>query len=102
MAQESIQAIRDAENAASTKEKEARAHAEEIVSKAKTEAEELIKSRIDAAKKAGAASLEDASAQNESIIAKAKEEALSEIESLKNAVSQKESSAVKAIVDSLI
>lgn len=102
MAQESIQAIREAENAATLNEKDAKARAEDIVSKARAEAEEMIKSRIDAAKKAGAASLEDASAQNESIIAKAKEEAQSEIANLKNAVTQKESEAVKAIVDALI
>ncbi|MCR4901666.1 MAG: hypothetical protein K6A23_02320 [Butyrivibrio sp.] len=102
MAQESIQAIREAENAASEKEKEAKIKADEIVAKAKTDAESLIKSRIDEAKKAGAASLENASAQNESIIAKAKEEAKSEIEGLKASVTQKESEAVKAIVDALI
>jgi F0F1-type ATP synthase membrane subunit b/b' len=102
LAQESIQAIREAENTASVKEKEAKAKAIEIVDTAKKEAEEMIKARIDAARKEGAASLENASAQNESIITKAKEEATAEIAKLKEAVSQKENDAVKAIVDALI
>ena len=72
MAQETIEAIRDAEAAAAAKEKEARESADQLVSKARTDAAALIKSRTDAMKEETQSALTQAGLRNEKIMQDAK------------------------------
>jgi vacuolar-type H+-ATPase subunit H len=102
LAQETIEAIRDAEAAAAAKEKEARESADQLVSKARTDAAALIKSRTDAMKEETQSALTQAGLRNEKIMQDAKEEAQKEIMELQQQVAKKRQNAVKAVIDLLV
>lgn len=102
MAQNTIDAIREAENACIQKEKDARKQAEDLISEAKTKAEALFKERIDAVKAEGQKAFESAEADNEAVVAKAKEEAAEEIGRLREAVRSHEKDAVQQVLMALI
>ena len=102
MAQETIEAILDAEAAAAAKEKEARESADQLVSKARTDAATLIKSRTDAMKEETQSALTQAGLRNEKIMQDAKEEAQKEIMELQQQVAEKRQNAVKAVINLLV
>ncbi len=102
LAQEIVQAIREAEKATALKEKEAREQADKIIADAKAEAESMIKSRVNQIKQETSASLESAGASNQELITKAKEEAEAEIKELRDKVAQQKNSAIDAVIADLI
>jgi len=102
LAQDTIQAIRDAEASAAQKEKEARENADQIVLQAKNDAAELIQSRINAMKSETKAALSRANSQNEELLKTAELEAQKEIEALQQLVIQKRQHATDTVIKMLV
>ena len=102
MAQDTIQAIRDAEASAAQKEKEARENADQIVLQAKSDAAELIQSQTDAMKAETKSALSQSGVQNEELLKTAQKEALAEIEILRQLVDQKCQNAADAVIKMLV
>ena len=102
LAQDTIQAIRDAEASAAQKEKDARENADQIVLQAKSDAAELIQSRTNAMKAETRTALSQAGVQNEALLKTAQKEAQEEIEKLQQQVTQKSTHAVDTVIKLLV
>ena len=102
MAQETIDAIRQAEAAAEAAEKDAEKQAEAIVAEAKAQGLQLKADMTSDARKAAARAEEDAKAQGEQMMQAAEAEEVKVLETLRNAVAEKQQQAVKVILSELL
>ena len=102
MAQETIDAIRQAETAAEAAEKEAVKEAEAIVAEAKAQAAQMKAEMTKSAREAAVRAEEDAKAQGEQMMQAAGAEEVKELENLRSAVAAKQEQAVKVILSELL
>ena len=102
MAQETIDAIRQAEAAAEAAEREAVKEAEAIVAKAKAQALQIKTEMTKSARDNAARAEEDARVQGEQMLAAAGAEEGKELEALRQAVAEKQHKAVDVILSELL
>lgn len=102
MAQETIDAIRQAEAAAEAAEKDAVKQAEEILAEAKAQGLQMKADMTRSAREAAARAEEDAKAQGEQMMQAAGTEEVKELENLRSAVAEKQQQAVKVILSELL
>lgn len=102
MAQETIDVIRQAEEAAEAAEKDAVKQAEAIVAEAKARGGQLRAEMASAAREAAARAEEDAKAQGEQMMQAAGTEELKELEVLRSLVAEKQEKAVRVILSELL
>ena len=102
LAQETIDAIRQAEAAAEAAEKDAVKQAEAIVAEAKAQGVQLKADMTSAAREAAVRAEEDAKAQGEQMMQAAGAEEVKELENLRSAVAAKQEQAVKVILSELL
>lgn len=101
MAVETIEAVRNAEQFAMQKEKEALKERDAILLKAQQDANELISVTTKGAQKKAKSDLEMAQIQGTKVIEEAKLRANGEIIKLKETVSKKEQEAIKLIISTI-
>ena len=102
MAMETIQSVREAEQLAAQKEKDAHAEVEQIVSRAETESKELLVSIQNSIQEYTVSALNNAKVQSVELMNAAKSEAEKEIEELRRNVSEKENLAIQMVLRELI
>lgn len=98
MADETVQAVRNAEINAEQIEKDAFAECERIKKQADTDSKNILEKLLTKAKAKAQDALIDAKKQGEIISTEAQKEAAAEIEALKISAQSKEEKAIKAIV----
>lgn len=102
MAQDTVQAVRQAELNAANKEKEALQKKESILTKAQQDAKELIASKVSETQMLSEKKLKNASNQGEERLEAAKRKADQEVLILQEMVKSKEQAAIDFIISSLI
>lgn len=102
MAQETIDAIRQAETAAEAAEKEAVKEAEAIVAEAKVQAAQMKAEMTKSAREGAVGAEEDAKAQSEQMMQAAGAEVGKDLEALQKAVAEKQQKAVEVILSELL
>ena len=102
MAQETIDAIRQAEGTAESAEKDAMKQAEAIVAEAKAQGGRLKADMTNAAREAAARAEEEAKAQGEHLMQAADAEEVKDLEALQGVVTAKQQQAVKVILSELL
>ena len=102
MAQETIDAIRQAETAAEAAEKEAVKEAEAIVAEAKAQAAQMKAEMTKSAREGAMGAEEDAKAQSERMMQAAGAEEGKDFLALQKAVAEKQQKAVEVILSELL
>ncbi|ANU46644.1 hypothetical protein ADH76_24245 [Enterocloster clostridioformis] len=102
LAQETIDAIRQAETAAEAAEKEAVKEAEAIVAEAKAQAAQMKAAMTKSARESAVGAEEDAKAQSEQMMQAAGAEEGKDLEALQKAVAEKQQKAVEVILSELL
>ncbi len=102
MIEESIKAVKAAEEKADAMLADARKQADAIVLKAKADAELLVKEAGENGKTSAAEELDRARVAGESVLAEAEKEAAKDVEALKAATEGKIGDAIAAVINDLI
>ena len=100
--EDSIKAVKEAEQKADALLADARKEADSIVLKAKADAEQVIKDAGENGKANAAEEMDRARIAGESVLAEAAREAAEEVEVLKAATSDKVDDAITAVIRALI
>lgn len=101
MSTDAISIIREAEKLAETAEHEAKEKASEIISKAHSDAKDLISSKISAAKAAAEAQFAEISKVNESFLQKAEGESSEEVKALRTQAEGKKKDVAESVTEML-
>lgn len=102
MAMETVQSVRQAEQLASQKEKDAIVSAEQIVSQAETESKELLITIRKSVQEQSESDKRNAKVQADNMLKASLDEAEKEIEELRLKVKEKENEAISLVLSELI
>ena len=102
MANNTIEAIREAERESLTRERDARAKAAQIVDEARAGAKTLIADVASRLKESDATDMNAADSEGKKLLEKAELEAAEEIKALRERAGKNEAAAVDAVIDHLI
>ena len=101
MAKDTIEAIREAELASVSKEKEAKAKAAQIVEDARAAARTAVSGKLSKLKEEDEVQKASAEKEGTALIEKAEQEAASEIQALRERAAGKEAAAIDAVLKKL-